>query len=153
MNSRPLPYQGSALPLSYNGFWRPAHQVSSRGSITESDSWSGRPGSNRPPEAWKATALPNELLPLIIFYSLAVRNADGMWARMDSNHRTPKRTDLQSVAVGHLATCPLSHLPESNWRPTDYKSVALPAELRWQYPEHRRWILRLSIPSRLGTAF
>ena len=29
-----------------------------------------------------------------------------MWARMDSNHRTPKRTDLQSVAVGHLATCP-----------------------------------------------
>ena len=25
---------------------------------------------------------------------------------MDSNHRTPKRTDLQSVAVGHLATCP-----------------------------------------------
>ncbi len=28
------------------------------------------------------------------------------WARMDSNHRTPKRTDLQSVAVGHLATCP-----------------------------------------------
>src|SRR6188768_3301009 len=26
----------------------------------------------------------------------------------------------------------LSHLPESNWRPTDYKSVALPAELRWR---------------------
>ncbi|MEN9489206.1 MAG: hypothetical protein RL494_1471 [Bacteroidota bacterium] len=25
---------------------------------------------------------------------------------MDSNHRTPKRTDLQSVAVGHLATYP-----------------------------------------------
>jgi hypothetical protein len=54
------------------------------------------------------------------------------WARMDSNHRTPKRTDLQSVVVGHLTTCPAkSHLPESNWRPTDYKSVALPAELRW----------------------
>ena len=31
--------------------------------------WSGRPGSNRPPEAWKATALPNELLPLIKFYN------------------------------------------------------------------------------------
>ena len=29
-----------------------------------------------------------------------------LWARMDSNHRTRKRTDLQSVAVGHLATCP-----------------------------------------------
>ena len=25
---------------------------------------SGRPGSNRPPSAWKADALPNELLPL-----------------------------------------------------------------------------------------
>jgi hypothetical protein len=25
----------------------------------------------------------------------------------------------------------LSHLPESNQRPTDYKSVALPAELKW----------------------
>ena len=73
-----------------------------------------------------------------------------LWARMDSNHRTPKRTDLQSVAVGHLATCPIwrfashydgrtetlrpskSHLSESNQRPTDYKSVALPAELKWR---------------------
>jgi hypothetical protein len=26
---------------------------------------SGRPGSNRPPSAWKADALPNELLPLV----------------------------------------------------------------------------------------
>ena len=25
---------------------------------------------------------------------------------MDSNHRTRKRADLQSAAVGHLATCP-----------------------------------------------
>ena len=25
---------------------------------------SGKPGSNRPPTAWKAVALPNELLPL-----------------------------------------------------------------------------------------
>src|SRR6185312_4904559 len=83
------------------------------------------------------------------------------WARMDSNHRTPKRTDLQSVAVGHLATCPamfrgiprrifsqrttaaspnflkrLSPFPvsqrrDSNPRPADYKSAALPTELLW----------------------
>ena len=75
---------------------------------------------------------------------------------MDSNHRTRKRADLQSAAVGHLATCPfdsdlwsmildlnlnphpaiqnhLSHLSESNQRPTDYKSVALPAELKWHF--------------------
>ena len=31
---------------------------------------SGRPGSNRPPEAWKATALPNELLPLLIMLNV-----------------------------------------------------------------------------------
>ena len=30
--------------------------------------WSGRPGSNRPPSAWKADALPNELLPLLLIY-------------------------------------------------------------------------------------
>ena len=27
------------------------------------DSWSGRPGSNRPPRPWQGRALPNELLP------------------------------------------------------------------------------------------
>ena len=41
-------------------------------SISSSDSWSGRPGSNRPPEAWKATALPNELLPLLIPFGTVV---------------------------------------------------------------------------------
>jgi hypothetical protein len=62
--------------------------------------------------------------------------------------------DLQSTPFGHSGTCPfelqiaiyelkvlvipkshililLSHLSESNQRPTDYKSVALPAELKW----------------------
>ena len=43
-----------------------------------------------------------------------------MWARMDSNHRTPKRTDLQSVAVGHLATCPFSTEPLVGIEPTTY---------------------------------
>ena len=33
--------------------------------MTNDTKKSGRPGSNWPPEAWKATALPNELLPLI----------------------------------------------------------------------------------------
>jgi hypothetical protein len=68
----------------------------------------------------------------------------GLWARMDSNHRTPERTDLQSVVVGHLTTCPivillsvpvqpepLSQRRESNPRPADYKSAALPTELLW----------------------
>ena len=64
------------------------------------------------------------------------------WAEQGSNLRTRERTDLQSVAFNHSAICPVSqnlhfmyqsHLSESNQRPTDYKSVALPAELKWQF--------------------
>ena len=72
---------------------------------------SGRPGSNRPPEAWKATALPNELLPLVKISkykelppSLKLRWI--LWAELDSNQRTRERTDLQSVAFSHSAICP-----------------------------------------------
>src|SRR5579871_2571608 len=65
------------------------------------------------------------------FSPLLIALSIDQWARMDSNHRTPKRTDLQSVAVGYLAN--QSHLSESNQRPTDYKSVALPAELKWHF--------------------
>ena len=68
-----------------------------------------------------------------------------LWVEKDSNLRTRERTDLQSVAFSHSAICPFfiidnwkqsiaikpSHLSESNQRPTDYKSVALPAELKW----------------------
>ena len=81
---------------------------------------SGRRGSNSPPIAWKAIALPNELLPLIkrtVPPSVKLHQAE--WARMDSNHRTRKRTDLQSVAVGHLATCPYSE-PLVGIEPTTY---------------------------------
>ena len=49
LNPRPLPYQGSALPLSYSGL----------------KVVSGRRSSNPRPLAWKANALPTELLPLI----------------------------------------------------------------------------------------
>ena len=59
-------------------------------------SLSGRRGPNPPPIAWKAIALPNELLPLLC----------RVWGRVDSNHWTPKRTDLQSVAI---ATMRLPH--------------------------------------------
>jgi hypothetical protein len=82
-------------------------------------SQSGRRGSNPRPTAWKAVALPTELLPLfnnLRFYTNLTPRFDASrkcgtsnsWARMDSNHRTRKRTDLQSVAVGHLATCPFT---------------------------------------------
>ena len=53
------------------------------------------------------------------------------WAEQGSNLRTRERTDLQSVAFNRSAICPLikSRRRESNPRPTDYKSVALPTEL------------------------
>ena len=45
--------------------------------------------------------------------------------------------DLQSAPVDRLGTPPeideWCRLPESNWRPTDYKSVALPTELSRHY--------------------
>ena len=67
MNSRPLPYQGSALPLSYNGWSSPgtsANRCSPKGNRHPPDtSRSGRRGSNPRPTAWKAVALPTELLP------------------------------------------------------------------------------------------
>ena len=88
---------------------------------------SGRRGSNSLPSAWKADALPNELLPLIsdplfkannpAFQGVSLPQMWGrktnfllqrtLWGEKDSNLRTPKRTDLQSVAVGHLAISPI----------------------------------------------
>ena len=57
-------------------------------------SLSGRRGSNPRPLAWKANALPTELLPLI------------MWEKMDSNHRRYKPADLQSAPFGHSGILP-----------------------------------------------
>gem|GEM_PF-2673825 len=49
---RPLPYQGSALPLSHMGV-KPVNSAA----------WSGRRVSNSRHLAWKASALPTELHP------------------------------------------------------------------------------------------
>ena len=103
------------------------HRLEKRGEIhNEFHLSSGRPGSNRPPSAWKADALPNELLPLILFSKpmrfikddapklglfLRIQFFESLfywWGEKDSNLRTPKRTDLQSGAVGHLAISPTS---------------------------------------------
>jgi hypothetical protein len=71
---------------------------------------SGRPGSNRPPSAWKADALPNELLPLLFpfsspdFQSIEVLKAycGAGWIRTTED----ESTDLQSVPFGHSGTAP-----------------------------------------------
>ena len=76
---------------------------------------SGRRVSNSRPIAWKAIALPIELLPLlsasrrIYFFKLCQPSFKLLlttWAEKDSNLRTRERTDLQSVAFSHSAICP-----------------------------------------------
>jgi hypothetical protein len=78
---------------------------------------SGKRGSNPPPTAWKAVALPNELFPLL---------------RGEGGFEPPKAapTDLQSAPFDRSGTSPynfseLSRWRDSNPRPADYKSAAL----------------------------
>jgi hypothetical protein len=147
LNSRPLPYQGSALPLSYNGWSSPGTYRTLHGAEDEvrtRDLQLGRLSlyqlsyfrfSTRRP-LLRREPQPNQTPR---FGASRRYGTSDSWARMDSNHRTRKRTDLQSVAVGHLATCPytrgisplLSQRRDSNPRPADYKSAALPTELLW----------------------
>ena len=41
---------------------------------------------------------------------------------------------FKTDALDHSANSPKSHLSESNQQPIDYKSIALPIELRWLNP-------------------
>jgi hypothetical protein len=96
--------------------------------------WSGRRDSNSRHSAWKAEALPTELLP----------HRPEWWWGEDLNLRRRMPTDLQSVPFGHSGTPPSDNTPwsqrrDSNPRPTDYKSVALPPELRWQQVNTSIW--------------
>ena len=70
--------------------------------------WSGRRGSNSRPLAWKANALPTELLPHL--------PACRVWAKMDSNHRRYKPADLQSAPFGHSGIRPCRHIPRAGLR-------------------------------------
>ena len=80
LNPGPLPYQGSALPLSYNSKKKK----------------SGRRGSNPRPSAWKANALSTELLP----HSCQSCHSDcgQRWIR------TTEGVSQQIYSLPHLAT-------------------------------------------------
>ena len=81
-------------------------------------SWSGRRGSNPRPSAWKADALPTELLPQSCFKIAISQNCSfktkarssslsgSWWEKMDSNHRRYKPADLQSAPFGHSGILP-----------------------------------------------
>ena len=80
LNPGPIPYQGSALPLSYNSKKKK----------------SGRRGSNPRPSAWKANALSTELLP----HSCQSCHSDcgQRWIR------TTEGVSQQIYSLPHLAT-------------------------------------------------
>ena len=81
------------------------------------------------------------------------------WAGADSNHRTPKRLGLQPSAINHSTTCPSTYVRFSwrrdlNPRPADYKSAALPTELRQHKKKvYTTTIFGLSIFLRFETPF
>ena len=104
LNSGPLPYQGSALPLSYNS------------NISGAEDGA----QTRDPQLGR-----------LVLYQLSYFRKQKEWAGTDSNRRSRKATDLQSACFNHLPTYPalfssfLSLLSDSNQRPRDYKSRAL----------------------------
>gem|GEM_PF-390992 len=194
----PLPYQGSALPTELrgrdntvrkrrDGAYRSLRTTWRHVKAGAKGGWSGRRDSNSRHPAWKAGALPTELLPLRSSQAApsgisphlcevnppASAPANGRNSEKPRSFRRfrPKRgeicyiqlfrskvvvgggfeppkalpTDLQSVPFDRSGTPPCIHQPnrfagiwqrwsqrqESNPRPADYKSAALPTELLW----------------------
>ena len=95
---RPLPYRLAMAP--YGVLWiyvKINPFMKRRIDQAPSHEWSGKRGSNPPPQPWQGCALPNELLP------------QGVWClRVDLNHR---HRDFQSLALP-------TELPRhKKWRP------------------------------------
>ena len=94
--------------------------------------WSGRRGSNPPPIAWKAIALPNELLPPVEV--LAFVGEGGLEPPNSSEDRFTVccncryATPPTSMHPAGSAESP-SRWRDSNPRQADYKSATLPTEL------------------------
>ncbi len=77
LNSRPHPYQGCALPLSYTG------SVGAENEVRTRDPQLGR----------------------LMLYQLSYFRKN-WWAEEDSNLRSDYAADLQSAPVGHFGICP-----------------------------------------------
>ena len=85
MNSGPLPYQGSALPLSYY----------SVGLRAENGAQTRDPQLGR----------------LVLYQLSYFRKTVLKWVVMDSNHRSRKTADLQSAPFGHSGNHPYTTNP------------------------------------------
>ena len=103
LNPGPLPYQGSALPLSYNGKKRAGNGTQTRDpqlgrlmlyqlSYSRNLSLSSHQGEYPPTFRSKSGTRPE--------FSL--------WAVMDSNHRKLTLAELQSAPFGHSGNCPFT---------------------------------------------
>ena len=95
MNSRPLPYQGSALPLSYTGVVGAEDEVRTR------DPQLGRL------MLYRLSYFRNFLLQGDSLSKEKPDQSVGLsWEKMDSNHRRYKPADLQSAPFGHSGILP-----------------------------------------------
>ena len=56
----------------------------------------------------------------------------GLWVFCHETYSISAALYFQITPV-ETVSAPLSHLSDSNWRPADYKSAALPTELRWHW--------------------
>ena len=118
---------------------------------------SGRRDSNPRPSAWKADALPTELLP-----QTAARRAPPVaMIRGQGRIRTSVLLREQIYSLSPLTTRPPAQrkngaTPRRSWRrdsnprPADYKSAALPAELRQPGGAVERRAARASRREKLG---
>ena len=136
LNSWPLPYQGNALPLSYIG------------NKKESE----RPGSNRRHSAWKADALPTELLSHCTNKSVLVFGFINI-KKIQKQNCGESRIRTCEVKNSRFTVCPrwpLEYLPnilknlksrwrDSNPRPADYKSAALASWATSAFPLFSGW--------------
>src|SRR5574344_2365778 len=92
-NCRPLPYQGSALPLSHMG-------KTLYSALTLERETGIEPASS----AWKAGVLPLNYSRITNATEWRLLNI--WWRRLDSNQRRRKPTDLQSAPFSHSGTPP-----------------------------------------------
>ena len=130
-----LYHWATAACSTHSLFWVPISFEAGLGFLLVPLFSSGRRGSNPPPIAWKAIALPNELLPLVLV--LVFRG--GGWTRTTELFRGQIYSLLQLPLCDspfmfvRLLSC--SRVPvssrwrDSNPRQADYKSATLPTEL------------------------
>ena len=149
LNPRPRPYQGRALPTELRQPVVPRARSSPAVERAR--------GIEPPSSAWKAVALPlsytrNELVTTICVMTIQlgepssggcrIRTYEGLSHQIYSLTPLTARETPRVLRISHLANQRLTHPTnrvrkwgqrrDLNPQPADYKSAALPIELRWR---------------------